>query len=43
MMNCAGGGDPVEDFLISGAVDDEDLAIFCDGGYGDADRNSPFP
>ncbi|PWZ05218.1 hypothetical protein Zm00014a_026798 [Zea mays] len=32
MMNCVGGEDPVEDFLICGAVDDEDLAIFCDGG-----------
>jgi len=41
-MDCAVGGDPVEDFLLGGAGDDGDLAIFCDGGYGDANRNSPF-
>jgi hypothetical protein len=41
-MDCAVGGDPVEDFLLGGAGDDGDLAIFCDGGYGDANRSSPF-
>jgi hypothetical protein len=46
MMDCAGGRDPVEDFLLggAGAGDDGDLvAVFCDdGGYGDADRSTPF-
>ncbi|OEL24867.1 Transcription factor ILR3 [Dichanthelium oligosanthes] len=30
-MDCVGGRDPVEDFLLGGAGDDGDLAIFCDG------------
>ncbi|XP_066317659.1 transcription factor ILR3-like isoform X2 [Miscanthus floridulus] len=38
-MDCAVGGDPVEDFLLGGAGDDGDLAIFCDGGLGIEDVN----
>jgi hypothetical protein len=50
MMDCAGGRDPVEDFLLGGAgagADGDLIAVFCDGvagdgGYGDADRSTPF-
>ena len=49
-MDCAGGGDPVEDLLLGGAGDDGDLAIFCDGvptlagdgGYGETNCNDSF-
>ena len=44
MMDDGGGGDPVEDFLIGGAGDDgEDLAAFCDGGYGHCNKELIFP
>ena len=42
-MMDGGGGDPVDDFLIGGAGDDvEDLAAFCDGGYGHSNKLAVF-
>jgi hypothetical protein len=40
MMDGCTGGDPVEDFLIGGAGDD--LAAFCDGGYGRRNKTDFF-
>jgi hypothetical protein len=44
MHGGAGGGDPLQDFVVA---DDGDLAIFCDaaptlGGYGHSNSNPSF-